>query len=240
MNNNIIKFSEIEYADFVELVKFFSEKETDYFYIRKHLQSFIFYLTGTQAILLDNLIKSVLENDEKSKEQFSVFQANYGDELFFDKEGKQSPYDINYADIGLQSAEICFSQAEENLKKKHFKDDSKFKIDSQIYFAKTLLPLEYEKAEHYKIVKALYYKGNKINISENELKQLENELIELLTSNGAAHLLARFLNYISGNSYNDCHYFIDNFKTRVHALYSDKELKDEINKEFLKTLKRMC
>lgn len=109
MNNNIIKFSEIEYDDFVELVKFFNEKEEDSFYIRKYLQSFIFYLTGTQAILLDNLIKSILENDETSKEQFSVFQANYGDELFFDKEGKQSPYEINYADIGLQSVEICFS-----------------------------------------------------------------------------------------------------------------------------------
>lgn len=232
----MISFKDVKFEEFKELILFlkFNDEETEYHNITKRLTRFIEEMNAYQSVLIDNIVKDILEGKEKdAHDLFDTFQKTYPN-IKFDPEGKLDLTDFNYFEISLQSIDMLFSQAKEKIENNSAED-----IDFQIYNAKTLEPLlNLNGRFEYPLKKFMYFKNNSIRpITKENFKKIEIIINELFPEEN--NILGKFLNYIYYKKYEKCITFIEHFLYRIDILYKDKELTHNSNKEFYELLKQL-
>ena len=127
----MVKFKDIPFTEFKELVEFlkFNDADNEAFNIRKRLERFIKQINGTQAIFLENIVSDILNGElENAENLYKTYQQTYPDQDF-DPEGKLDLTPIQYCEISLQSCELLFDKAKNNLESNDFKDNSPHQID---------------------------------------------------------------------------------------------------------------
>ena len=76
------KIKDVPFSDFVELVQFlkFNDEETEYHNITKRLTRFIEGMNAYYSVLIDNIVKDILDDKTEDAEQlFNTFNENFGD-----------------------------------------------------------------------------------------------------------------------------------------------------------------
>ena len=70
----MINFSEVKFADFKDLVLFlkFNDDENEYHNITKRLTRFIENMNAYQSILIDNIVKDILNEDDTSAKHYLI------------------------------------------------------------------------------------------------------------------------------------------------------------------------
>ena len=230
------KIKDVPFSDFVELVQFlkFNDEETEYHNITKRLTRFIEGMNAYHSVLIDNIVKDILDDKTEDAEQlFNTFNENFGD-LNFDPEGRLDLTDFNYFEISHQSIDMLFEQAKERIK-----EDIADDIDRQVYNAKTLEPLlKLNGRFEYPIKKFMYFKNNVYRpVTKEQLKITEEQIAEMLPEGN--NVMGKFMEYIFHKKPERISTFIDHFLHRVDVLYRDEDVTHPSNKEFYELLKQL-
>ena len=139
----MIKFSEVEFDEFQDLVEFlkFNDEDSEIFNITQRLRRFIKDMTAMQTIIINNIIDSIFNKDiETAKREYKSFHIAYP-ETMFDTEGKLDLTKIDYFEVKLQSCEVLFERAKNILERNAATNKLEYNVHKQIYNAKTLEPL---------------------------------------------------------------------------------------------------
>lgn len=139
----MIKFSEIEFDEFVELVNFlkFNDEESEVFNITQRLGRFIADMSGMQVIFINSIVDSIFNNRlDDAEYEYKVFHKTYP-ETEFDTEGKLDLNKVEYFEVKLQSCETLFDRAKDILDRGAADSKLEYNVHKQIYNAKTLEPL---------------------------------------------------------------------------------------------------
>lgn len=223
-----MKFKELEYKDFLELVNFIedhfknqNDAKTKTLVV---LRKFIPVLNGFQLILLMNFL------EEKTEEKFNNLINNAGDVLF-DPTGKSEPTESDFNAMNLEMIE--------SMANNPIRENSKTSIKRryrEVLVAKTLKPLiDIKVSGLYNQKKKLYLRKAANIIDGDELNKLENNLKDLNLK--YTNILEKVLEYSLSRSEENARVFIEHFSIRVAACISD--LKDPRSEEFYNNLKRI-
>ena len=253
----MIKFNEVSFEEFKELVQFLKFNDDDYEFhnITKRLTRFIKDMTAIQSVEIDNIVKEILnegnlnekdvknsrnlsERDVKEKDVdeaktlFILFQNKYTD-LDFDPEGRLDITEFDYSEISLQTCEMMYEQS-----KSRIENNFGSNIDEQVVEAKELNKLlKMDGRFEYYLKKGLYFKSDKVRpLDKDELKNAE-DIVKDLFPNG--NVLGKFIHFIYNQKYEKCYIFVEHFLHRLDTLSKDKELKHPLNREFYEKLSKL-
>jgi hypothetical protein len=229
---------ELEYANFVELVDYLksisgeeSEEGKLGFALQK-IGNFFPELTSLQELEMGYVI------DNLSQETFERFKDNNPD-IKIDTTGKSTPTKKDYWEIKEKSLSYVFDMAYNNLKKNNFKDKHPDRLDTQIYNAKTLSPLKnMEKKESisYAYKRTLFFKKFPFVSESFDVNRYEGYMSEMKIDNYTV-FFNYLLSYCYNKKYKNFSVFLEHVLKRIETLYLDKELKSNLNKEYLESIK---
>ena len=139
----MIKFAEVKFSSFVELVNFlkFTDEDVEAFNITKRLQRFIKDISTTQMLSINSIVTEILDNNlEIAELEFNDFLKEFPD-TEFDPDGRLDLTPINHFEIKLQSAEMLVGRAQEILNQNKKLNPVEYTVNKQVLDAKSLEPL---------------------------------------------------------------------------------------------------
>lgn len=231
------RLADAKFSEFSELVKFLSADNE--MLILERISRFLPDLNAEQLFDIHFICTLILNDDAAAESAFNKFISENPD-VMLDETGRSEPkFDTeNFWEIKLKSLDAIYETAFHRLKENGFADDSKHKVDSQVYNGKKVANLiNRHPAGEYNINKALYIKSH----PESDISDMLSSSEKILRSFDldADAIMNAFIDVISKKKYENYKVFMEHFLERLDCLGHDPELKNDSNRDFLSSLKKI-
>jgi hypothetical protein len=223
----------VELLEYLENISNKETKEERLNFVEERIGNFFPNLSAIQEIELSYIINN------RDRDSFELFKASYPN-LGIDVEGRSVPKDKNYWEIRETSLESVYQFALEELSKYEV-DKSKYRINSQVYNAKTLDELKNmspHRPDLYIYQRKLFLdRWRGINLTDpREFNRVEKLLIDILGEKTNAFLIDVVEYCKSKNDARQFLTFLEHLFERIEILSLDKELTSETNRLFLENI----
>ena len=229
---------DLSFENLVELLEYLeniSDKETReerLTFVEERIGNFFPNLSALQELELSFIVNN------RDKDSFEIFKASYPD-LEIDNTGRSTPKDKNYWEIRHTSLESVYQFALEELSKSD-KDKTKYKINTQVYNAKTLDDLKNmnpKRPDLYMFQRKLFLdKWRGLQITDpREFNNIERILSSILKDEKkTSAFLVNVIEYCKPkNNAHEFETFLNHLFERIKILGLDTSLSSEVNRQFL-------
>jgi hypothetical protein len=238
------KLNELTFNNLLELVdylKILSQKETleeQINFVEDRLGGFFPNLNANQELELFYIVNN------KDEVAFNIFKEQNKD-MDVDETGMSQPSQKNYWEIKEKALESIYSAALEKLEKRDFKDSSKHRIHTQVYWAKNLNCFKNIKIENISpLVSYSYRKKVFLNKFLNDpiLNEFTiNKIEKHLTSFNIDYkkFFELFFKFVENKKRDNFILFTEHLFKRIELMSSDKDLISVNNKQFKDNLENV-
>lgn len=225
-----IKFFDLEFKKLEEILFFLkniskgeTEEEKIADVVTEKIFRFFPNVSGKQTLQLSYLFKNILTKTEKVEEFFFIFKTNeiYKD-LEIDLSGRSKIKNKKFWEIKLESLEQLFQIAQQN---------KEVSINKQIINGKTLECLKNIKIDNCNSLEKEFLLKN--IISKKKIDEIKEKVKKLFTN---TYFLELIFLYCDSKENSEIEFFLSHLFARIELLFQDKELENDVNKIFFKTI----